>query len=222
MALRNNCLIKSCDDQNVDEYSCQKWMATWMATCHKKQAGKMQIVPAKAACSTSNINKTKHGKPQTMKFFARILFFMSTMAVLSGCNSMAGLEHPHIILMEARINDIKLGRPNIPKPNVIEFYSEVIVFIGIEEVLIGHLKKDHASVVTRMHSSPNLEVVNNIYFLAEQSQEGELRIINWWLGTNNLCMSRERARELGIEKQMLTLYGNAKIKCKSWKKGGWE
>lgn len=157
-----------------------------------------------------------------MKIFARILFFMAAIAMLNGCNSMAGLEHPSIILMEARMNDVKKGRPNIPKPNVIEFYSEAIVFIGIEEVLIGHLKKDHASVVTRMHAFPIIDDARRIYFLAEQSQEGELRIISWWLGTDALCMSRELARNLDIEKQMLTLYGNAKIKCKYRKKGVWE
>ncbi|MFZ6875689.1 hypothetical protein ACO0LF_26785 [Undibacterium sp. Di27W] len=157
-----------------------------------------------------------------MKIFTRIFFFIATTAVLSGCNSLTGLEHPNIILMEARMNDMKWGRPNLPKPNVIDFYSEIILFIGVEEVLIGRLKKDPAFVVTRMHSYPNLEVASNIYFLARQSQEGELEIINWWLGTDRLCMSRKLARELDIEKQMLTLYDSAKIKCKYWKKGVWE
>lgn len=167
-------------------------------------------------------NKTSHGKRQTMKFFARILFFMTVMAALNGCNSMAGLEHPSIILMEARMNDVKWGRPDIPQPNVYITYPEIVVFIGIEEVLIGHLKKDHASVVTRMHAFPIIDDARRIYFLAEQNQEGELRIISWWLGTDALCMSRQLARKLDIEKQMLTLYGNAKIKCKYRKNGLWE
>ncbi|MFZ6643129.1 hypothetical protein ACO0LL_25645 [Undibacterium sp. TC4M20W] len=154
-----------------------------------------------------------------MKIFNRILCLIATMAVLSGCNSLAGLEHPNIILMEARMNDIKWGRPNIPRPNVIDFYTDVILFIGVEEVLIGHLKKDPATVVTRMHGEPS---VSNIYLLARQNQEGDLKIIDWWLGTDRLCMNRKLAQNLDIEKQMLALYGNAKIKCKHWKKGVWE
>ncbi|BBB68446.1 hypothetical protein UNDYM_4193 [Undibacterium sp. YM2] len=102
-----------------------------------------------------------------MKIFTRILCLIATMAVLSGCNSLTGLEHPNIILMEARMNDIKWGRPNIPKPNVIDFYTDVILFIGVEEVLIGQLKKDPASVATRMHGEPS---VSNIYLLARQNQ----------------------------------------------------
>lgn len=148
-----------------------------------------------------------------------MLFAITTMTLLSACNSLAGLEHPDIILMEARMNDIKWGRPNMPPPAFIDFYSDVTLFIGVEEVLIGHLKKDPATVVTRMHAFP---AVDNIYLLARQNQEGELKIIDWWLGSNTLCMSRDQARHLDIEKQMQTLYGNAKIKCKYWKKGIWE